>query len=58
MGSVTSAPKYCSPKIVKNVVKSEAKYSSQQIADMVQWNFKIICIALFAKYFENEEDKH
>ena len=43
IGSVTSAPKYCrsksasSPKIVikKYIVKSDARYTSQQIADMV-----------------------
>ena len=44
VGSVTSAPKSCrsksasSPKIVKNIilVKSDARYTSQQIADMVR----------------------
>ena len=63
VGSVTSAPKYSrsksasSPKIVINIVKSDAKiYFSADCGH--GWHFKSICTALLAKYFENEEGKH
>ena len=65
MGSVTSAPKSgrskfaSSPKIVIKYFFSKIRRNIYFSADCGHsWNFKSICIALLAKYFETEDGKY